>query len=351
MRLVRWPRPRHLRLVPLVRAPLALSIVALLLGCGAANTPVSTDPRGEVKRVISLVPALTEMTYALGEQGRLVGVSFYCRFPPEAREKPRVGALINADYEHILSLKPDCMILRPEQEEVAARLAEYGIPSIRLQLHNIDDIRAAIVRLGELYAAPEAADRVIAAMNDDLRQSSEAARIAFGDPAKPGLPPWRPRVLFVVGRNPGTLQQIYAGGTGSFVEELINAAGGRNVLENTALPWPVVGKEALLSLDPDVIIDGSFIDRPDAVPSGETGTERLLPWQQLGILRAVREGRVLALEDDHMLIPGPSVGRAARRLGQIIRRAFPERTWTPSAGRPAPAGPDPDAAPAMVDLP
>lgn len=323
----------------------------LLTACGSPPAPDSLEPRGEVRRVISLVPALTEMTYALGEEARLVGVSHYCRFPAEARQKPRVGALINADYEHILSLQPDCMLLRPEQQEVAQRLAAYGIPSIRLQLHSIADVRAAIIRLGELYAAPDAARRVLDSMEADLREAADSAREAFGDPEYPDRPPWRPRVLFVVGRNPGTLQQIYAAGTGSFVEEIVEAAGGLNVLENSALPWPVVGKEAILSLDPDVIVDGSFIDRAGDAPSPESQTERLLPWQQLSVLRAVREGRVLALEDDHMLIPGPSVGHAAVRLNAIFRRAFPERTWTTSAGRASPGGTEPVPQPVSETAP
>jgi len=320
-----------------------ISAIALLLGvlsaCGASpegspgNGPLSAD------RVISLVPALTEMSYALGEEDRLVGVSFYCKFPPEAADKPKVGALINADYEHMLSLQPDCMILRPEQEEVARRLAEYGIGSIRLQLHSIADVKAAVERLGDLYGVPARADEVIADIDADLAEAEAAARAAFADPEDPSAEPWRPKVLFVVGRNPGTLQQIYAAGTGSFVEELIEAAGGVNVLQDTAIPWPVVGKESILALDPDVIIDGSYMsgDSPD------TEESVLVPWQQLSVLRAVREGRVIALRDDHLLIPGPSVGQAARRLGRVMLRAFPERSWQGAAfatGRDGGASPE-----------
>lgn len=310
------PRP-YLRRLPAVFG------VVVLAACGAPAEPSPPEIPLTADRVISLVPALTEMTYALGEEARLVGVSFYCEFPPEAAEKPKVGALINADYEHVLSLQPDCMILRPEQEEVARRLATYGIGSIRLQLHSIADVKDAVERLGELYGVPDRAQKIVAGIEADLADARASARRAFGHPQDPGAQPWKPRVLFIVGRNPGTLQQIYAAGTGSFVEELIEAAGGTNVLRNTAIPWPVVGKESILALDPDVIIDGSYMSEDVS----EAEDSMLVPWQQLSVLRAVNEGRVIALRDDHLLIPGPSVGGAARRLGEVIVRAFPERTW------------------------
>lgn len=313
---------RRIGAVPFLAALLGPACLALA-ACGAPPQPSSMETLPPAERVISLVPALTEMTYALGEEDRLVGVSFYCKFPPEAAEKPQVGALINADYEHVLSLQPDCMILRPEQEEVARRLAQYGIGSIRLQLDSIADVRAAVERLGELYDVPGRAKEVIAGIDADLAEAEAAARTAFTRPGDPSAEPWKPTVLFVVGRNPGTLQQIYAAGTGSFVEELVEAAGGVNVLQNTSIPWPVVGKESILALDPDVIIDGSYLSKD--TPGTEASV--LVPWQQLSVLRAVKEGRVIALRDDHLLIPGPSVGKAARRLGRVILRSFPERTW------------------------
>jgi iron complex transport system substrate-binding protein len=190
-------------------------------------------------------------------------------------------------------------------------------------LQSIDDIKRGLIRLGDLYDQPGRARELVDQIDTDLLEAREAARRAFADPADPDAPPWRPRVLFVVGRNPGTLQQIYAAGTGSFVEVLIEAAGGTNVLETTAVPWPVVGKEAILAMDPDVIIDGSYMSES----TREDDEQLLTPWQQLSVLRAVREGRVIALHDDHMLIPGPSVGEAASRLGKAMRRVFPERSW------------------------
>ncbi len=316
MRLLRFPR----KLSGLVSfLGLSLSLLGAL-ACKPSSKPLPMASPIRAERVISLVPALTEMTYALGEEDRLVGVSSYCKFPPEAQEKPEVGALIQADYEHILSLRPDCMLLRPEMGEVAERLAQYDIGSISLELQSIDDIKQAMRRLGELYDRADRADELVARIDAELR---EASRTALIPSSRPGEESGKPRVLFVVGRNPGTLQQIYAAGTDSFVEVLIEAAGGRNVLEHTSIPWPVVGKEAILALDPDVIIDGSYMSEISA----EDDEQMITPWQQLSVLRAVREGRVIALHDDHMLIPGPSVGEAAGRLASAIRRAFPERSW------------------------
>jgi iron complex transport system substrate-binding protein len=316
----------------------AVLLLALsLAGCGPSR-PAATalEPVDGVERVISLVPALTEITFALGAGERLVGVSDYCEYPAEAREKPRVGALISIDYEHLLRLRPEVILIRPEQRDFARRLGELGIGSVSLELQSIEDIRKAIERLGQLYGLPERAEELVASIDAQLEAVAEQSARIFGDPDRPDDERWRPRVLFIVGRNPGTLQQMYAAGSGSFVGELIEAAGGRNALGETSLPWPVISKESILALDPDIIIDGSYL-------SGGSSAEAdaLVPWQQLGTLRAVVEGRVVPIADDHMLIPGSSVAAAAERLAGHLRRAFPERGRL--RGEPSPA-PDAGAA-------
>lgn len=314
--------------------------ILLAAACGgSAPEGAPLEPAGQVRRVVSLVPALTEMTFALGEGDRLVGVSDYCKYPPEALEKPRVGALINLDYEHLLSLQPDCVLLRPEQEEMARRLGALGVASVRLPLNSIAESKAAILRLGDLYGCADKAIALRDSVERELADARSASRRAFGEGTEPDGADPRPTVLFVVGRNPGTLQQLYAAGTGSFLDELISAAGGRNVLEGTALPWPVVSKESILALDPDVIFDSAYI----SLNAGGDAPDPLLPWQQLSALRAVREGRIIALDDEHMMIPGPAVGEAAVRLSEYLRAAFPERLHTGTeleAAASAPGAPD-----------
>lgn len=294
-----------------------LCLWLVVLGCGPAGDPHSSAlpapassqapiAGSEPKRIVSLAPNFTEIVYALGAEDSLVGVTPYCRFPPEARQKPRVGALVGTDYEKLLSLNPDLVILLPGHADVARELNRLSIRTITIRTESIADILAAIETLGATLGRSDEAAALVA----DIEQVFEAIRLEAARRSAQS----KPRVLFVIGRNPATLQQIYTCGSDSYLNELIELVGAVGAIEESSLPWPVIGKETILKIDPDVILDGS-IRQGDAPVEGDVHMEA---WNQLDVLSAVRNGRVVAVTDEHIMIPGPWIAEAARALSGWI---------------------------------
>lgn len=297
------------------RYPLLSLVVSLLVtaGCGAGGSAgegeelsaaiQASRPPDAPGRVVSLAPNLTEMIYRIGAEDRLVGVTNYCRYPSEAQSKPKVGALVNMNYERLLELDPDHVVLLPAHEQVEKEINRLGIATTAIRSESIEDIYRGLDTLGRLLDRKGESKRAI----EELK-----ALLARYKPADGAAD--RPRVLFVIGRNPGTLQQIYACGSGNFLNEMIEAVGAVNVLSGAVMPWPVIKKEAIVQMDPDVILDGSIFE--GEVPA--EGHPHMEAWKQLETLKALRTGRIVAIYDDHLLIPGPGALEQVDQMARMI---------------------------------
>lgn len=266
-------------------------------------------PSGAPARIISLAPNLTEIVYHLGEEDRLVGVSRYCKFPPEAQNKPKVGALTDVDYEKLIVLRPDLALLLPSHSEIGRRLERLSIPTLTIRSETIEDIYAGVESVALALGGEKKGREVASRLRSDF--SAFAGRLA----SDPGAAP--PRVLFVIGRNPGTLQQIYVCGSDNYLNDLLTSIGAVNVTGETELPWPVLNKETILRMDPDIILDGSLYDE-DATTDP---ARHMAAWDELATLGAVRSGRVVRISDAHLLIPGPGFVGSAENLVRVISDA------------------------------
>jgi iron complex transport system substrate-binding protein len=276
-------------------------------GSGLAGQAGGVLPR----RIVSLSPNLTEILYDIGAGERLVGVTDFCKFPPEARKKEKVGGWINPNYEKIISLKPDLVVaLRfyGKNEETFRRL---GVPIEVLDCDTLAGILGAYDILGKrlgLQAGAEKAKERLEKRMEKIRRKARAR-----EPVS---------VLFVIGRTPGTLSQIYGVGPRNFLDEIIRAAGGRNVLRDSSAPYPIVSKEALLRRDPEVIVDA--LPASGAKP-GEFAKEAAV-WGKMASLKAVINGNVYCFSDEDFMIPGPTLARLADYLSEIFEKAsrFPK---------------------------
>ncbi len=267
-----------------------------------AETPSPSEPP---KRIISMAPNLTEMVYDIGASEQLVGVTDFCKFPPAAKSKARVGGWINPSYEKILSLKTDLVLALQFHGQTVDNLKRLKIPLLVLDCQTVQDILNAYDTLGKKLGHEADAKRGKAAL--EKRLAKARARAKKHKPVS---------VLFVIGHNPGTLEQLYGVGPKNFVDELITLAGGVNILADAHEPYPLVSKEQLLKRDPDIIID--------SLPSSETSARELKPvresWKKLSSLKAVRENRVYTLTTDEYLIPGPTMAGLAEYLSNLFQK-------------------------------
>jgi len=250
------------------------------------------------RRVVSLNPSLTAIVVALGGEGALVGVdSFSAREEPAVAGLPTVGGLYNPSLEAVVALDPDLVVFVPtaEQRDFQRRLAELEVGAEAYDPVSFDDVLGTILRLGERVGREAAAQERVAAIRA-ARRAAEA-RAA-------GLP--RPRTLLILQREP-----LFVVGRGSFVDEMLAAAGAENLGRAFDEPWPRVSREWLLAAAPELIIDGS-----------DVAGDALAYWSKWPSLPAVRDGRVVAVPQGSVALPGPWLDRSLERLAALLH---PER--------------------------
>jgi iron complex transport system substrate-binding protein len=283
-------------------------------------------------RLVTLAPSLTETAYALGLGDRVVGVSDYTAWPPEAATKPRLGGLFNPDLERILGLKPDLALLLPSQRDLAAKLGRLGIATLVVPSESLADVERAFVAVGDRCGRREAG-RAAAARFRAALAPRPVAHVVVGRGA--GSRPLR--VFLAAGREPGRMGNILAAGPGTFLDELLTRLGGRNVFADAPARYAQVGLEEIVARAPDAVLEL----QGDPLP--ETERRRLLAdWRSLPGLSAAAAGHVTILAGDYVLIPGPRLPHLYDEMAAALARAAADLAQ--SSGRRA-ARPDgrPDA--------
>jgi len=268
------------------------------------NRPGSpTAEPASPQRIISLIPATTEMLFAIGAADRLAGVGTYDKFPPEVERLPRVGGLLDPSVERILSLKPDLVIVYDTQAELKGQLERAGIPIFRYVHRGLSDITATMRALGVRVGAAAAADAAAARIEQQL------AAIKIRVARRPRL-----KTLLVLGREPGALRRIDASGGYGFLHDVLEIAGGIDVLADLKRQSVQLSTESILARAPEVIIELHYgsslrIDRLDA-------EHRV--WNALPSVPAVRNNRVHLLVGDEFVVPGPRIVLAAERFARTL---------------------------------
>ena len=249
-------------------------------------------------RVVSLVPAVTEMLFAVGAGPQVVGVSSFDKVPAEVASRPRVGALLDPDVERILSLKPDLVVTYGSQTSLHDQLARAGIAMFEYRHGGIGDTLATIEDVGRRTghdAQGRDAAQALRAQLTSIRMRVE------------GRP--RPKALLVFGREPGSVRQVWASGGVGFLHELLDVAGADNVFADVPRENVQATTEMLLSRAPEVIIE---------LRAGMPAPEATSPWATLPGIPAVKAGRVITLEGDRFVVPGPRLGGAAEAMARAL---------------------------------
>lgn len=248
---------------------------------------------------MSLVPAVTEMLFAIGAGPQVVGVSSYDAVPADVEALPKVGALLDPDLERILGLKPDLVVTYGSQDALEQQLAQAGIAAYSYRHGGIGDLLQTMQDLGDRTGHAEQA-RMAANL---LRARFLAVRARVEDQP-------RPRVMLVFGRERGSLRQILASGGTGFLHDLLDVAGAENVFADVPRENVQVSTELLLSTAPDVIVElrraPTGHDEPDAA------------WQAVPSVPAVRDGRIIRVDGELFVVPGPRLADAAAALAEAL---------------------------------
>ena len=285
-------------------AVLVVLIVALdlFIGCGRQVQPQKTNVEPRPQRIVSLSPSVTEILYGVGAWPQVIAVSQFCTYPEDVKNKPRVSGWDKTNLEQVMALKPDFVIGVDAQEPfLRDKLNGLGVRSLFLKSQTLADIFTSIEDIGRATGHEQEATDLAAKTQREI----DAVRKAVAD-----RPP--PRVLCVVDRVPGTIRDLYTATRGSYLDELITIAGGESIAPIAEHGYGKINKEAVLTLNPEVIIDmvqGS---------KGNFGEDPVAVWNELGEVRAVRDKRIYSMTDPSVIHPSQFVGHTA----QVFARAF-----------------------------
>lgn len=280
---------------------MVLALGCAMSGCGAPSAPPS-QPHG----VISTGPQITETIFALGEGHRVVAVSDFCDFPPEATSLPRIGGYMNPDFEKMTMLRPELIIVSGKHLQVTEFAEKSGIPYVNVYMDSLDTIAQGIRTIGDALGVPEKALALETRVRDELEEVRASVE---------GLP--RPKVLIITGRQEHVLDSLATVGGGSFVSELIKLAGGDNLYEDATRPYFEASKETAVVKAPDAIVE---------FHAGENLTEEekaryIDDWNLLPAIPAVKNRRVYVVTESHALRPGPRIPDVARKLAAMLHPA------------------------------
>ena len=280
--------------------------LALLLAIAGAPAAHALDVRdmqgrevtlaGPPRRIVSLVPSVTEVIYALGGEARLVGRTDFCDYPPAARDKQSVGGMVNPSLETIVALRPDLVIVTSagNREETFRQIIRLGIPVYQVAADRIDEVKDVVRRLGALTGREAAVPPLLDRIDRRVATVREAVR-----------PYRRPRVLYVLWPEP-----LIVPGRTSLVTELIDIAGGDSITAGDAEAYPRYSLEAAVAKSPEVIVLANH--------GSKGGPIALDRWQRLTSLPAIRTGRVHSVEGNLMHRYGLRMLDGLDRLARVL---------------------------------
>lgn len=257
----------------------------------------STPPR----RIISLAPNITEILFALGLGEKVVGVTAYCDYPDEAKNKARIGDTIHPDLERLVAMNPDLVVVSTasQLESLAGKLGELSIPVYVTNPRTVHEVAASILALGEVTGATARATEIATEM--ERRISAVESRVK-------NLP--RLKVLYVLQTAP-----LITAGRNTFINDLINLAGGISISGAETADYPQFSRETVISRAPEVII------APASHGAGVVNQDDLR--RDFATTPAVKFNRIVRVNPDWVDRPGPRIIEGLEQLAQGLHPQSP----------------------------
>jgi len=266
--------------------------------------PTQSSPTKTPQRIISLVPAVTEMLVAIGAGRKLVGIGSFGKLPPSLDNVPRVGGLLDPNTERILKLRADLVILYATQTDLREQLVHATVPVFDYSHTGLSDITDTLRAIGQRTGHLQESKLLARKIDSELESVHNRVRGRN-----------RPRTLLVFDRQPLSLRSMYASGGVGFLHDMLVVAGGNNVLGNIERQAVQLTTELILSTAPEVIIELRY--GRDQIEADQLKHE-LNSWHPLASLEAVKSGRLYLLESADIVIPGPQTAIGTEKLARVL---------------------------------
>ena len=286
---------------------LAGVLVATIMGCQPASSSPGTvtDDAGRAvtitkvpQRIVSHVPSATEILFAIGDGDRIVGVSSYDDYPPEAKTKTNIGNYYNPSMEKIISVNPDLVVTDGSSTDISP-LDNAGIKYVTLYPKSIDGIMNDITLLGKVTGSEPKADALVKDMKAQIATVTNKAKDA-------------PKVKVFYMFDVSDLNNPWTTGPGSFMDSMITMSGGTNIAGNATSPYVKYSIEQIVASNPDIIIVATRMG------SSIITTEQLKAHPVWGKLPAVVQGKVYNVDGDIVNRPGPRIVQGLNIIAKFI---------------------------------
>ncbi len=255
------------------------------------------------QRIASFAPSITETLFSIGLGNQVVAVTKWCDWPQEMVDKKEAGnltvfeSIIDPEVEKVIAANPDLILvstlMRPEG---VAKLEQLGFPVVGIGYGNsLDDIYDAVTLVGKVTGAEDSAEELINELQQNITKVSNVVA---------NLP--KPKVFWMAWHDP-----LMSAGGPSFINTLIQTAGGVNIFESATTAWPFVSSEEVLAQNPDVIL---FSEGHPGISNVDDLLSFFPSWSEI---EAVKEGRVFAVSES-IIHPGPRTAEAIEILAELI---------------------------------
>ena len=273
-------------------------ILVVLFGC---TTSEKSAHQNQI-RIISLSPHITEIIYALKMDSNLVAVTDFCKYPPQAKNKERIGGLINPNIEKIVSLKPTHLFGVPSHSGLNTELNKFGLEILMMQNETLKDIQNIISIISDTLNIKDNGNH----LNESIRH-----KLLFlkGE----ALNKSKTKAMLVIGREKGSVKNITVAGPQTYLNEIWELMGGTNIFNDLSAKYSSVNLEEIIKRNPDIIIELKM--------NAEDGIKDVLPgeeWKYLYDVNAVVQNKIFQIGGNYSLIPGPRVVKLAQDFNYIL---------------------------------
>jgi len=313
--------PRNFSTIKCDAVPFALAALLLFAGCSGGGTNVAkdneagnrrnfTDGIGRAvsvtanpRRIISLAPNVTEILFSLGLDASVIGVTSYCDFPEAAKTKEKVGDTQHPNLERIISLKPDLVVVSTSSqlENLTRRLDQLAIPVYVTNPRTVREVAVSIRTLGEVTGTASRATEIAGGME---------SRIGAIEHRVNNLP--RPSVFYVLQTSP-----LITAGRNTFINDLINMAGGRSISGDETAEYPQFSRETVVARAPEIIVAPSS--------HGSEWVKESDLRRDFATTQAIRSNRIVWIDPDLVDRPGPRIVEGLERLAEGLHPSPPSR--------------------------
>ncbi len=252
-------------------------------------------------RLISTSPAITESIFDLDQGGQLVGISNYCRYPEQTKEIPKIGSALTPNYEAILKLKPDLVLIQDARDKkIVEAIKKLKLKSLLLRFKNLRDILESYKKLSIKLLRPEKGEKFLIKIQEKLNQLPQIVS--------------RESYLVVISSqlSVGKIKGVHLAGKGTYFSDILEFSGLQNAVKGS-ITFPIWDREKIIQSNPGRI----FLIFPDSI-SKKIVKKNLEAWNQLKNIKAVKNKRVHVIHGDFAVVPGPRILKLIETFGQLL---------------------------------